>query len=74
MCIRDSVYVTNGELDLMDGSINDDIIQDPIKEEGSMQDPCGDEISLKIQKLWIDDNNKDNTRPEHCLLYTSRCV
>ena len=69
-----NVYVTNGELDLMDGSINDDIIQDPIKEEGSMQDPCGDEISLKIQKLWIDDNNKDNTRPEQVTIKLSRFI
>ena len=67
-----NVYVTNGELDLMDGSINDDIIDDPVKEEGPMQDPCEDEISFKIQKLWIDDNNKD--RPTEVTVKLSRYI
>ncbi|WP_162607450.1 MucBP domain-containing protein [Thomasclavelia spiroformis] len=69
-----NVYVTNGELDLMDGSINDDIVQDPVKDEGAMQDPCSDEINLKIQKLWVDDNNKDNARPEQVTIKLNRYI
>ena len=69
-----NVYVTNGELDLMDGSINDDIVQDQVKDEGAMQDPCSDEINLKIQKLWVDDNNKDNARPEQVTIKLNRYI
>ena len=58
------VYVSDAQADLMLGTSTDVEPSEPDKDEGMTQDPCAEEITLQIQKLWFDKNDQNNTRPE----------
>ena len=57
------VYVSNAQADLMLGTPTDEVLSEPEKEDGTMQDPCDETAQITIQKLWFDNNNNANTRP-----------
>ena len=38
---------------------NESLVPDP----GEMQDPCEENFTLTVQKIWNDDNNRDGLRP-----------
>lgn len=59
-----NVYVSAAQADLMLGTKTEQNEMEPGKEEGGVQDPCDEEAELTIQKIWIDNNNSGNTRPE----------
>ena len=45
------------------GTPTDEVLSEPEKEDGTMQDPCDETAQITIQKLWFDNNNNANTRP-----------
>ena len=57
------VYVSNAQADLMLGTPTDEVLSEPEKEDGTLQDPCDETAQITIQKLWFDNNNNANTRP-----------
>ena len=57
------VYVSNAQADLMLGTPTDEVLSEPEKEDGTMQDPCDETAQITIQKLWFDNNNNAKTRP-----------
>ena len=67
-----NVYVSDAQADLMLGTPTTDNVSDPDKSEGDMQDPCDDEAALTIQKIWYDDNDRDNKRPENISITVTR--
>ena len=67
-----NVYVSDAQADLMLGTPTTDNVSDPDKSEGDMQDPCDDEAALTIQKIWYDDNDRDNKRPEKISITVTR--
>ena len=58
-----NVYVSDAQADLMLGTPTDEVLSEPEKEDGTMQDPCDETAQITIQKLWFDNNNNANTRP-----------
>lgn len=58
------VWISDARADLMLGTPTEDAVSDPTGEDVGIQDPCGEEIMLTIQKIWIDNNNKDGERPD----------
>ncbi|MBM6855381.1 Cna B-type domain-containing protein, partial [Mediterraneibacter glycyrrhizinilyticus] len=67
-----NVYVSDAQADLMLGTPTTDNVSDPDKSEGDMQDPCDDEATLTIQKIWYDDNDRDTKRPEKISITVTR--
>lgn len=67
-----NVYVSDAQADLMLGTPTADNVSDPDKSEGDMQDPCDDEATLTIQKIWYDDDDRDNKRPEDISITVTR--
>ena len=65
-----NVYVSDAQADLMLGTPTTDNVSDPDKSEGDMQDPCDDEAALTIQKIWYDDNDRDNKREDISITVT----
>ena len=65
-----NVYVSDAQADLMLGTPTTDNVSDPDKSEGDMQDPCDDEATLTIQKIWYDDNDRDNKREDISITVT----
>lgn len=59
-----NVYVSAAQADLMLGTPTEKNISDPDKIGQITQDACATEVTLTIQKLWMDNNNKENTRPD----------
>jgi len=57
------VYVSAAQADLMDGTPTEETVYDPEREVGNIQDPCDDRMNIEVQKLWVDENNKDGKRP-----------
>lgn len=60
-----NVYVSAAQADLMLGTPTEENVSDPDKIGQITQDACDTNVTLTIQKLWMDNNNKGNTRPEH---------
>ena len=58
-----NVYVSDAQADLMLGTPTDEVLSEPEKEDGTLQDPCDETAQITIQKLWFDNNNNANTRP-----------
>ena len=58
------VYVSRAQADLMLGTPTEENISDPDKIGETAQDPCAEEATLTIQKLWIDNNDRLGKRPE----------
>ncbi len=58
------VWISDARADLMLGTPTEDVVSDPTGEDVGIQDPCGEELMLTIQKIWIDNNNKDGERPD----------
>ena len=58
------VYVSNAQADLMLGTPTEENVSDPDKIGETAQDPCAEEATLTIQKLWIDNNDRLGKRPE----------
>ncbi len=67
-----NVYVSDAQADLMLGTPTTDNVSDPDKSEGDMQDPCDDEATLTIQKIWYDDNDRDNKRKDISITVTRK--
>lgn len=59
-----NVYVSAAQADLMLGTPTEENVSDPDKIGQITQDACDTNVTLTIQKLWMDNNNKGNTRPE----------
>lgn len=57
------VYVSNAQADLMLGTPTEENVSDPDKIGETAQDPCAEEATLTIQKLWIDNNDRLGKRP-----------
>ncbi len=58
------VYVSDAQANLMLGIDTYENPSQTEKEEGGIQDPCDEEAKLTIQKIWMDGNNSEETRPD----------
>lgn len=66
------VYVSGAQADLMLGTPTEENISDPDKIGETAQDPCAEEATLTIQKLWIDNNDRLGKRPEQVSVQITR--
>lgn len=66
------VYVSNAQADLMLGTPTEENVSDPDKIGETAQDPCAEEATLTIQKLWIDNNDRLGKRPEQVSVQITR--
>ena len=58
------VYVSSAQADLMLGTPTEENVSDPDKIGETAQDPCAEKATLTIQKLWIDNNDRLDKRPD----------
>ncbi len=58
------VYVSNAKAVLMSDTPTFENDESLIPNPGESKDPCENTIDLTIQKIWNDQNNKDESRPE----------
>lgn len=66
------VYVSGAQADLMLGTPTEENVSDPDKIGETAQDPCAEEATLTIQKLWIDNNDRLGKRPEQVSVQITR--